>query len=216
MSFSAVILAGGKSSRMGCDKALLEVDGQPLLARQIQLVREAGAEEVFISGRADTDYAVFNCPVLRDRLTDVGPLAGIEAALNATTSPLLLVLAVDMPEMSAVFLQRLASQCAGGCGVIPCVGGFIEPLAAFYPKAASSLLEELGAPASLPAERSGKLPAGMPALPERPAKTPGAKLFAERCVASGLATFVDFPGTDAHFFANWNSPADVASISAVA
>ncbi len=66
MNFSAVILAGGKSSRMGRDKAWLEFDGQSLLARQIACVRRAGASEVFISGRAGVDYSAFGCPVMED------------------------------------------------------------------------------------------------------------------------------------------------------
>src|SRR6266566_3753822 len=59
MNFSAVILAGGKSSRMGRDKAFIKVGGQPLLARQIQLAQTVGAKEIFISGREDVDYSNF-------------------------------------------------------------------------------------------------------------------------------------------------------------
>jgi molybdopterin-guanine dinucleotide biosynthesis protein A len=231
MKFSAVILAGGKSSRMGRDKAFIEVDGRPLLARQIQLASDVGADEVYVSGRAEADYAAFNCPVLRDRFINFGPLAGIEAALNVTTSQLLLVLAVDMPEMNAAFLQRLTAQCADGCGAIPRVNGFPEALAAFYPKAAVELLAEiLEAPngrssvtgfqpvrwrspsqAKPPSRRDipqDRLEA-CPTAAERPTKSPSAKHFAERCVATGLGAFVDFPESDARFFSNWNSPADV-------
>ena len=106
MNFSAVILAGGKSSRMGCDKAFLEIGGQTLLARQIQLVHDAGAAEVFISGREGVDYSTSGCRVLTDKFPDAGPLAGIERALDTMTSPLLLVLAVDLPAMTAEFLQN--------------------------------------------------------------------------------------------------------------
>src|SRR5258706_11754457 len=106
MNFSAVILAGGRSSRMGRDKAWLEVGGQTLLARQIGLVREMGATEIFISGRADADYSAFRCPILQDKFLGAGPLAGIERALDAAQSPLLLVLAVDLPEMKAECLRR--------------------------------------------------------------------------------------------------------------
>ena len=80
---------------MGCDKAFLEIDGKPLLARQIAVAREAGARDVFISGRADTDYSSFDGLVLQDQFENAGPLAGIERALNALSTPLLLVLAVD-------------------------------------------------------------------------------------------------------------------------
>lgn len=224
MKFSAVILAGGKSSRMGRDKAFLEVDGRPILARQIQLVRDVGADEVFISGRGNTNYAPFNCPVLRDRFTDTGPLAGIEAALNATSSPLLLVLAVDMPHMSADLLRQLGTHCTETVGAIPRVNGAVEPLAAFYPKASLSLATQLlDAPALVVPALAGpptrttipdRLKPGLQTVNERPAKSPSAKQFAECCVAAGLATFVDLPESDAHCFTNWNSPADVANIGA--
>ena len=75
--------------------------------------RAAGAAEVFISGRADTDYSAFGCRVLKDQFPDAGPLAGIEAALAVATNPLLLVLAVDLPEMRPDFLCRLATRLRG-------------------------------------------------------------------------------------------------------
>ena len=108
MNFSAVILAGGKSLRMGCDKAWLEIEGQTLLARQIALARETGAAEIFIAGRSDTDYSSFGCRVLPDKFFDAGPLAGIERALAAANETLLLVLAVDLPQMKAESLIRVA------------------------------------------------------------------------------------------------------------
>ena len=83
MKFSAVILAGGKSIRMGRDKAWLPLDGQPLLARQIAVVRELDPVELFISGRNDTDYSSLGYPVLQDAFPDAGPLAGIAADTRA-------------------------------------------------------------------------------------------------------------------------------------
>jgi molybdopterin-guanine dinucleotide biosynthesis protein A len=186
MNFSAVILAGGKSSRMGRDKAWLDVDGQPLLARQIQLARESGAAEVFISGRADTDYAAFGCRVLWDKFAGAGPLAGIERALDAANLPLLLVLAVDLPEMNLEFLRGLGAGCAENIGAIPRVNENLEPLAAFYPKTSHLLAVAL-------------LDGGHNAV----------TTFAENCVQSGLARFVELSAAGARHFANWNSPADL-------
>jgi molybdenum cofactor guanylyltransferase len=143
MNFSAVILAGGKSSRMGRDKAWLKVGGQTLLARQIEIAREIGAREILISGRPGVDYAEFDCRVVKDQWPDAGPLAGIAAALEATTATRLLVLAVDMPNMSAGCLQRLVASCTETTGAVPRVNGNIEPLAAVYPKAARVVIAEL-------------------------------------------------------------------------
>jgi molybdopterin-guanine dinucleotide biosynthesis protein A len=77
MRFSAVILAGGRSSRMQRDKALLPCQGTTLLARQVGVVRELAPVEIFISGRADADYGALGGQVLADRFTERGPLAGV-------------------------------------------------------------------------------------------------------------------------------------------
>lgn len=186
MTFSAVILAGGNSSRMGRDKAWLEIDGQRLLVRQIERVREVGAEEVFISGRADTDYSGLGGRVVRDQFIGVGPLAGIERALAVATSPLLLVLAVDLVEMSAEFLRRLAAGCVMDVGVIPRVNSNLEPLAAFYPKSTHALAEaQIGD------------------------NNFAVRDFARHCVQHGFSRFIEVSASDAHCFANWNSPADM-------
>ena len=186
MNFNAVILAGGRSSRMGHDKAFIELAGQTLLARQIQLARSAGAMETFISGRSDTDYSAFDAQILTDKFPDAGPLAGIHAALEATNSPLLLVLAVDMPGMTAEFLLKLASGCSENTGAVPRVTGNLEPLAAFYPKAALPLAASLLGQNSL-----------------------SVKNFAGRCQQAGLVVFADHPDAAAGFFMNVNSPDDL-------
>lgn len=201
MKFSAVILAGGKSSRMGRDKAWLEIGEQSLLAWQIQLAREAGASEVFISGRVGVDYSKFGCRVLRDRLVDAGPLGGIERALAEASSPLVLVLAVDMPKMTDEFLRQLLLHCDDGLGAISKVNGEIEPLAAIYPKAAVSLIEDLFS-ARGRSELRGE-------VARAHIKSPSATAFAEKCVERRLAKFVDVCESETHFFENWNSPTDV-------
>ena len=173
-------------SRQG---AFLEIGGQTLLARQIQLAHELGAAEIFISGRAETNYSEFNRRVLQDKFPDAGPLAGIERALDAAKLPLLLVLAVDLPEMNAELLRALAANCAENFGAIPRVKKNLEPLAAFYPKAAQPLAETM-----LHNQQYA------------------VSIFAERCVQSNLARFVELSVSDAKYFTNWNSPADLTSM----
>ncbi|HEU6447372.1 MAG TPA: molybdenum cofactor guanylyltransferase [Verrucomicrobiae bacterium] len=187
MNFSAVILAGGKSSRMGRDKAFLEIGGKTLLERQIRTVKNAGANEVFISGRPDADYSQFDCRVLADRFPGAGPLAGIERALSETSSPLVLVVAVDMPGLTPEFLAGLKTHCEKNSGAITCVNGNMEPLVAYYPSGAQPLAEN-------------KLKEGSLAM----------KPFAELCVKMDLARFVHFPPRDGFLFANWNHPNDTA------
>jgi molybdenum cofactor guanylyltransferase len=186
MKFSAVILAGGRSRRMGQDKAWLLLDGKALLAHQVELARALGAEKVFISGRSNTDYDAFGCAVLRDRLPNAGPLSGLESALTAISTPLLLVLAVDMPRMTASPLQTLLACCTETRGAVPRFGEHTEPLAAIYPKSALPMVRE-----SLGNIRYA------------------ARNFAGRCIELGLVTFIDLPEEYSACFANWNSPADV-------
>ena len=185
---SAVVLAGGRSSRMGSDKAWMEINGETMLARQIQLARDSGAVEIFISGRADTDYSEFSFPGLEDSFPGAGPLAGIERALTASRSPRILVLAVDLPRISASFLRILAASAPGEMGAIPRLNGKIEPLAAIYPRNARELAFDL-------LRRNEN----------------SASAFAELCVHRGIASFFDVPTSEAGRFTNWNSPADLLS-----
>jgi molybdopterin-guanine dinucleotide biosynthesis protein A len=196
MNFSAVILAGGQSSRMGRDKAALELAGETLLARQIKLVQAAGAAEVFISGRSGRDYTRFGCPVLADNFFQAGPLAGIESALQKCRNPLLLVLAVDMPQMSAAVLEDLLKQSGGGNGIIPRLAGHVEPLAALYPRIATPLATELLR--SAPASAAGG--------------SPGVGFFAARCVQEGWARYHDLPADVALCFKSWNAPQDIIAL----
>ena len=89
---------------------------------------------MFISGFARPDFPA-DVPLLADEQPGRGPLGGIAAALGAMRSPRLVVLAVDLPRMTAEFLRGLLAEAKEGRGVVPRHGtdGFYEPLAAVYP-----------------------------------------------------------------------------------
>jgi len=126
---------------MGCDKALLEFDGQTLLARALLKAR-AVAGRVCIVGTREK-FELFG-PVIEDEYTDRGPLAGIHAALQATTTDLNLVLAVDMPFLPETALKYLLDQ-ARACDavvVVPRVNGFHQTLCAVYRLEFAALAEE--------------------------------------------------------------------------
>ena len=187
MKLSAVVLAGGRSTRMGCDKAWLTVDGQPLITRVVATLRELDLEEVFISGRPETDYSSLQCSVLLDREPGLGPVAGIEQAMLACTAPLLLVLAVDMPKMTAAFLRILVAQIGLSTGTVPVLKGQVEPLAAIYPRRCQPLAVDC-----LAHHRGA------------------ARHFASACLRESAVRV--FPVAPAHeaCFENWNSPSDTA------
>lgn len=135
--FSAVILAGGHSRRMGRDKALLELNGETLLQRQQRIARELGARQIWVAGRPDRIYP--DCNFLPDS-ADQGPLGGVRSALEVCQTDLLLVLAVDMIWLDPVTLAQLLAENAG---VVPWTESGPEPLAASYPKVALSIAEKL-------------------------------------------------------------------------
>ena len=130
------VLAGGESRRMGRDKALLRVGGEPMWRRQAKVLREAGAEPVFVvrrGGQRVLDRAVRH---VWDAWENAGPLAGLEAALRATSGDWVAVLAVDMPAIEAEWFRWLRGFCAPGCGAVVRHAEGTEPLAAIYPREA--------------------------------------------------------------------------------
>jgi molybdenum cofactor guanylyltransferase len=135
--FSAVLLAAGQSSRMGRDKALLETEGRLLWERQRDLLVEVGAFEVFLSARADQDWAKRAAgfkAVLHDPDPGCGPLTGIVAALERSSTSHLVVLAIDLPRMTPHWFEALLAQCPPGVGAVGRTPEFFEPLAAVYPR----------------------------------------------------------------------------------
>jgi molybdopterin-guanine dinucleotide biosynthesis protein A len=129
---TAFILAGGKSTRMGTDKAFVEYEGRTLLARALDLARSV-TPEVRIVGSQEK-FAPF-APVVEDVFRDCGPLGGIHAALQASVTPLNLMLAVDMPFVSWAFLQFLigqAKRAPEAAVVVPISDGRRQPLCAIY------------------------------------------------------------------------------------
>jgi molybdenum cofactor guanylyltransferase len=186
MNLSAVILAGGESRRMGRDKAWIELDGEPLISLAVKKVRQLGVREVFISGRAGEDYSALKCPVLVDLEPNFGPLGGIERALFTCESPLLLVLAVDLPRMTTAFLETLVARCDRLTGTVPKVNGGIEALAAVYPKRCHAVAFDL-------------------IVKCRHA----AREFAESCLREHAVCIFPVPPAQAGNFTNWNNPHDI-------
>lgn len=94
-----LVLAGGRSSRMGRDKALLRIDGLTLLERTARVLRDAGAEHIAVSGARDDG--------IPDRWADAGPVGGIASAASRLPDGQWLVVPVDMPRLDAALLDAL-------------------------------------------------------------------------------------------------------------
>jgi molybdopterin-guanine dinucleotide biosynthesis protein A len=186
--FSAVLLAGGRSSRMGRDKALLPhpLSGLPLLVHQAATLRAAGCAELFLSVREGADYPQIGAEV--PRLFDDGergPLPVIEGALAIINRPVLFLLAVDMPFVTVDVVRSLVARSSLGRGVVMRGREGFEPLCAVYPKTARPPLQSA----------RGKMDFALQPL-------------IARGVADGWMLVVD--DLDPAAFANWNAPRDLA------
>ena len=129
---SVFILAGGKSTRMGTDKAFVDYDGRPLLVRALDLARSV-ASVVWVVGSKEK-FAEF-APVVEDVFRDCGPLGGIHAALRGSLTELNLMLAVDMPFVSRAFIQYLIVRARGApeaSVIVPRSDALRQPLCAIY------------------------------------------------------------------------------------
>jgi len=139
---TAFILAGGKSTRMGTDKAFVTLNGRTLLAQALELARSV-TPEVRIVGDA-AKFARF-APVVEDLFPECGPLGGIHAALRSSQTDLNLMFAVDVPFVSAEFLQYLISRARSSVGatvtVVRASGGW-QPLCAVYRRDFADAAEE--------------------------------------------------------------------------
>ena len=139
---TGVVIAGGRSTRMGRDKARLCVDGVALWRRQRRVLAAAGARPVLFALRARQRRFAPGLVVVRDTRSGVGPIAGVHAALRACESEWLAVLAVDLPRVDATWLRKLARWCRPGRGAVGISReGFFEPFAAIYPRAALGEIE---------------------------------------------------------------------------
>ncbi len=190
MTLSAVLLAGGESRRMGCDKATINFEGEPLWRRQVNTLRQLGADKIFISARVDPPWRPNDIEFVADAGESLGPWSGLAATLPITPSTLLLALAIDMPLMTAAFLNSLRAKAECGRGIVPRLRGRYEPLAAIYPREAHVDL----ACASRAADYS-------------------LQNFVQRLMANDKVRVVDIGVSDQELFRNLNEPDDPLLIS---
>ncbi len=185
MNFATALLAGGRSRRMGRDKAMLDWFGEALWQRQLRVLKSLQPAISLISLRAeqtliidDGSSLVFDPPN-----TDLGPLSGIVESLKQASMPVL-ALAVDMPNMSAEFLREHLR--ADSLGFVFRGDHGFEPLAALYTPAMLSALET-----ALVNQQLALQP------------------LISKLVDQGLMRVIDIRPADAKFFHNVNTPDDL-------
>jgi molybdopterin-guanine dinucleotide biosynthesis protein A len=134
--FSIAICAGGKSSRMGTDKAFVELLGQPLVKHLLDRLKTLGHQEIFLIANHTDSYESLGLPIYKDRLPMLGALGGIYTALYYSHTPYTLILACDMPFVSTPLLAFMLQQCSPNYDVVvPLVNNRFEGMHAIYNKA---------------------------------------------------------------------------------
>jgi molybdopterin-guanine dinucleotide biosynthesis protein A len=138
---SGFILAGGMSSRMGSDKALLLVKGEPLLGRMIRLV-EPFCQTVAVSGEKQ-GYMDFNIEMVPDLLPGCGPIGGVISSLKHSSTEWNLLISVDVPFVNPEFLHHLISCLGEYDCIVPQHEGRVEPLMGLYHRQIIPVVEEM-------------------------------------------------------------------------
>ena len=140
MHYTAIILAGGKSSRMGRDKGLLIWQDKSVVEHAIQLTKQFCQETIIIT--KDKNYLHFGVPVFPDCIPDKGPAGGIYTGLLHSNSAYNLVIACDMPLITIELLQFLQIQNSiNDDALVPVYQGNPQPLCAIYAKKCLKKLE---------------------------------------------------------------------------
>jgi molybdopterin-guanine dinucleotide biosynthesis protein A len=130
---SAIVLSGGKSSRMGRDKGLLPVEGIPLIEK-IAGQLQGNFAEVLVSGAADK-YGFKNVRTVPDIIPDRGPLMGLLSTLQASESELNWITTCDMPEPNLTFVRKMIRMIGDYDAVVPVDSdGWKQPLIGLYRK----------------------------------------------------------------------------------
>ena len=131
-SSAGFVLAGGRSFRMGQDKALLPWKGSTLIESVAREVFSAAGNVTLIG--SPERYGKLGFPVISDRIAGCGPLGGLHAALSATTAEWNVLVACDMPAVTHQLLEELlnAAEASGADALVPQTPGGLEPLCAVY------------------------------------------------------------------------------------
>lgn len=133
MRASAAILAGGKSSRMGTNKAFVQVRSCRIIDHAIEELNAISNDILIVTNTAE-DYQHLGIRVVTDILPGYGPLSGIHSALTNALTDRVLVVACDMPFIEASLANYLIELTDNYDIVVPTVDGYYEPLFAVYTK----------------------------------------------------------------------------------
>jgi molybdenum cofactor guanylyltransferase len=133
MKAAAIILSGGKSSRMGTNKALLKINKKTNIERIADTLKASFNDIILVTNHPE-DYQFLGLKMVSDQYPDRGPLAGVHAGLVSTNFDTNFIVACDMPFVSVELAEVLVNECADYDAVIPVINGVQHPLFAVFQK----------------------------------------------------------------------------------
>lgn len=142
LDMTGVILAGGKSTRMGTDKAFMHIGQVTMIKKIASELGKVFSRILIVSNNPNPFKKHLGLPVVEDLRLGCGPLGGIHAGLFHAATPYVFITACDMPFIDARLIRILAGACTGYDAVVPKIGEYLEPLFAVYGKSCLSTLEK--------------------------------------------------------------------------
>jgi molybdenum cofactor guanylyltransferase len=138
---TGIILAGGESRRMGTDKALLDINGRPMIEHVLAVFAGLFKKTIIVTNTPDR-YGMYGVELTNDVLDIRGPLTGIYSGLLKSSDDYNFIAACDMPFLNPRLIAYMGELAAGHDAVVPMFGGgFLEPLHAIYRKAILPVIE---------------------------------------------------------------------------
>jgi molybdopterin-guanine dinucleotide biosynthesis protein A len=137
---TGIILAGGKSSRMGMDKGFCAVNGKPMVQYAIEVLEQI-CDSLIISSN-NSDYELFGFPVIPDLIKDIGPMGGIYTGLKQSETQYNFFLSCDMPMVTSDIIWHILEQKQNYDAIVPLWNNYPEPMCAYYNKNIINTLED--------------------------------------------------------------------------
>jgi molybdopterin-guanine dinucleotide biosynthesis protein A len=139
---TGVVLAGGKSKRMGVNKAFLPFGNTTVIESIVAMMRRS-FPEVLLSANTPEEYRHLGLPIIHDQLEYAGPLAGIHAGLTVATTQKIFVISCDMPLVTSGIIGFIAEYPTPKPITVARADGFVQQLCGVYSKSLLPLMEEI-------------------------------------------------------------------------
>lgn len=139
---TGIILAGGKSSRMGRDKGFIQYNDEPFVMHSIKALHPIVADILIVTN--NSSYDVFGLTRINDIIENAGPLSGVYSGLKSSRTDYNLILSCDIPLIKTAILEKITSEIDDKYDSIPLISnGKLMPLIAFYNKRCEHIFQKL-------------------------------------------------------------------------